>query len=167
VNTLFPSTLALLDMDFSHIIPVVAIIAPFMMIICVSVAKSIARTQQERMRCEVMRAAIERGQPIPPEALRPLPDDEDDSCGRSRPPSPQNDIRAGMICIGVGVGLYLMLATFSIGGFDGLHGLRWVGAIPGFIGVALLAYGLIQQSTGSSSRPMPGQKADSTREPRH
>ena len=143
VNTMLsaPPTLALFNMEVGHVIPIVAIIFPFLMVICVQVAKSISRTQRERMRCEVMRAAIERGQPIPPEILRDDPEDE--PFGPA--PSGSNDIRTGLICMGAGAGLFLMFATFSIGGFDGLQGLRWIGAIPGFVGVALLINGFINR----------------------
>ena len=142
-------------MEFGHLIPIVAIVLPFVMVICIQVAKAIARTQQERMRCEVLRAAIERGQPLPADAFRApasAEDDEDDGSGGGLP-SPASDVRTGLICIGVGAGLYLMLGTFSIGGFDGLQGLRWVGAIPGFVGVALLVNGLITSKPARPARP--------------
>jgi len=157
-------------MDFGHIIPVVAIIAPFVMIISIQIAKSIARTHQERMRCEVMRAAIERGQPIPAEALRPLPDDDEESLRLHRHApaghSAFNDIRAGLICMGVGAGLYLMFATFQVGNFDGLRGLRWVGAIPGFVGLALFVYGMIHRAITPAEKPESPRASDPHREPR-
>lgn len=147
-------------MDPTFLIPVVAIVMPFVMIIFVTIAKSVARTQQERMRCEVMRSAIERGQPIPAEALRP-PAETEDEPWHARAPSPENDIRAGLICMGVGGGLFLMFSTFSIGGFDGLQGLRWVGAIPGFVGVALLVNGWLSRSRRADTSA-PGRTATDT-----
>lgn len=145
----FAQILAAFDFQFGGLIPIVAIVAPFAMVIAIQVSKSIARTQQERMRCDVIRTAIERGQPIPPETFRPLPDDDEAGvlAEINKAPSPRADIRAGLICVAVGFGLYLMFATFEIGNFDGLRGLRWVGAIPGFVGVALIINGLINRPT--------------------
>ncbi len=50
---------------------------------------------------------------------------------------PPNDIRYGLVLIALGAGLYLFLGTFVA------HNLGYVGAIPGFIGLALLLYGLL------------------------
>lgn len=139
-------------MEFGHLIPVIAIIAPFVMIISIQVAKSIARTQQERMRCDVIRTAIERGQPIPADAFKALPGDDEASilAEANKAPTPQFDIRTGLICVGAGLGVYLMFSTFQVGSFDGLRGLRWVGAIPGFVGVALIVNGLINRPAAAS-----------------
>lgn len=151
-------------MELSSLIPIIAIVMPFVMIISIQIAKTISRTQQERMRMEVMRAAIERGQPIPAEALRPRPDPEDDEL--SQPSTPEKDIRVGLICLGAGIGLFLMFSTFSIGGFTQLQGLRWVGAIPGFVGLALIVNGLITR-TPRTSAPPAGAGASETKSDLH
>lgn len=155
MNTILSATpvLGIFNMELGSLIPIVAIIAPFVMIISIQVAKSIARTQQERMRCEVIRTAIERGQPIPADVFKPLPteDEAEFLAQANRPATPQFDIRTGLICVGAGLGLYLMFATFEVGGFDGLRGLRWIGAIPGFVGVALIVNGLINRPSAAAS----------------
>lgn len=164
VNTMLssPPILGLFNLEIGHVIPIVAIVFPFLMVIAVQVAKSISRTQRERMRCEVMRAAIERGQPIPPEILRGTEDPEDEPFGRATAGS--NDIRTGLICMGVGAGMFLMFATFSIGGFDGLQGLRWIGAVPGFVGVALLINGFINRPNAAADAPREIPPAASSRD---
>ena len=78
---------------------------------------------------ETARLALEKGQPLPA-----LP--TDDEPHRRRPEDRGNDIR-----IGVGLGLYLFLSSL-VG-----RSLGYVGAIPGFIGVALLLYGLFSALT--------------------
>ncbi len=83
---------------------------------------------------ETARLALEKGQPLPA-----LP--SDDAPPRRRHEERGNDIRDGLICIGVGLGLYLFL-----GGLVG-QSLGYVGAIPGFIGVALLLHGLFTAFT--------------------
>lgn len=151
--------LAAFDFQLSALIPIVAIAAPFLMIISIQVAKSIARTQQERLRCEVIRAAIERGQTLPPGTFPPLPDDEAAAAAivaeATKGPTARFDVRTGLICVGVGFGLYLFFATFQIGDFDGLRGLRWVGAIPGFVGVALIINGLINRPAAEAPSTLP------------
>jgi hypothetical protein len=73
---------------------------------------------------ETARVALEKGQPLPP-----LPPD----MRHEKHPNHNNDIRAGLIMVATGAGLYLFLATF-------LPGLRFVAAIPGFIGIGLLFF---------------------------
>lgn len=91
--------------------------------------------QQKKLLHETARLALEKGQPLPADLVAELNDSgHTRSAHRNQP---QNDIRAGLILIAVGVGLYLFFAQMS------LHSLRFVGTIPGFIGVALLLYGVI------------------------
>lgn len=77
---------------------------------------------------ETARVALEKGQPLPP-----MPGDMNET----EHPEQNSDIRTGLIMIAVGAGLYLFFLSL----FDGW--LKYVGAIPGFIGVALLLYGLL------------------------
>lgn len=76
------------------------------------------------------RLALEKGQPLPPlddEPARPRTPEET-GCNLA-----QHDVRGGLVLLAVGVGLWMFL-----GELDGR--LRFVGAIPAFIGVALLLY---------------------------
>lgn len=104
------------------------------------------KNQRRAMWHETARIALEKGQPVPP-----LPDDV--ARGEpSRPMGATNDIRAGLICIAAGAALYVFLGSF----ID--RGLGLVGAIPGFIGVALLLFGLVRlpserKSSTNDSRP--------------
>jgi hypothetical protein len=76
---------------------------------------------------ETARVALEKGQPLPP-----MPGDMNEA----ENPEQNSDIRTGLIMIAVGAGLYLFFLSL-FGGW-----MKYVGAIPGFIGVALLLYGL-------------------------
>ena len=82
----------------------------------------IEKMQKRRLRHELMRVAIEKGQPLPPELL-----DE----GPSR--RERDDRRNGMISIAVGAALYLFLRALVPE-----QGVKWVALIPAFIGLALL-----------------------------
>jgi len=104
--------------------------------------------QRRRLWHETARLALEKGQPLPPA--------ETDEAGQpaqlAQPPpgAPRatGDFRAGLILVGTGAGLYLFLGTF-LG-----KGLGYVGAIPGFIGVALLLHGLLSLVLGQK-KPTP------------
>jgi hypothetical protein len=81
---------------------------------------------------ETARVALEKGQPLPPLPRDMQPEKHSDE---------NNDLRAGLVMIATGGGLYLFFATF-------IPALRFIAAIPGFIGVALLIYGLSKALTG-------------------
>jgi hypothetical protein len=78
---------------------------------------------------ETARLAMEKGVPLPP-----LPDMPPAAQAEFSDNGPGRDFRAGLISLATGAGLFLCL--------DALLG-RWmayVGAIPGFIGIALILY---------------------------
>ena len=84
--------------------------------------------RRQAMWHETARIALEKGQPLPP-----LQDAEPEKPEEMR----HNDFRGGLVLVAVGAGLYLFLNAF-LGPAFGL-----IGVIPGFIGVALLLYGLL------------------------
>jgi hypothetical protein len=129
-----PSLLASLNPLFSALdgtwIAVIAIAGGIVIAVVAIVGGLITANRRQAMWHETARVALEKGQPMPKS-----PDDEAEE--REEKNSEGSDIRAGLILIAVGGGLYLFLS--SIGGSK----IGYVGAIPGFIGVALLVFGLI------------------------
>lgn len=87
--------------------------------------------QRQRMRHETARIALEKGQPVPEfaEHTRFHPSAPKEDLGR-------RDLRDGLVLIAVGAGIYLFFT--SVGAAEA----RFLGAIPGFIGVALLVNAL-------------------------
>lgn len=83
---------------------------------------------------ETARIALERGQPLPPPDLYDQAEKEEIEKDRVA----DHDVRGGMVLIAVGIGLWIMFSGFA-------PGLRYIGAIPGLIGVALLLYALIMR----------------------
>lgn len=139
MSSLFPNLIA----DFSDLpwVAIISIIGGFLVAIIAMVAGIWFAQRRQQMWHETARVALEKGQPLPP-AL----DDE----GKTVEPAKRNrhgDIRSGLIMIAVGGGLYLF--------FDGLGGSKFafVGAIPGFIGVALLLFGLFNAIFGPKPAP--------------
>ena len=112
------------------IIPVVAIVTPFVFVGFIVGMKIFNDLKTKELHHETIRRALEKGQTLPPELLNVR-----DSAAM-KPKS--NDRRAGLILIAVGAGLYFFFGGMT--DFGGIHsaGLRWVALIPGLIGVALL-----------------------------
>ncbi len=92
---------------------------------------SLEKMQKRRLRHDLMRVALEKGQPLPPELL------EESPAKRGR-----DDRRGGLIALAVGAALYLFL-----GALVPEHGVKWVALIPGFIGVALLLNWALERRT--------------------
>lgn len=125
--------------DFSIPSNMIAIVIPVVAIIfgcSVGIAGIYFHHQKQKLLHETARLSLERGQPIPPDILAQMT--SDDNGGRpAGARRPADDIRTGLILIAVGGGLYLFFAAL------GVEKMRFVGAIPGLIGVALLVFGAI------------------------
>ena len=91
---------------------------------------------------ETARIALEKGQPLPPLGH----DDGDDK--KSTPHEANHGVRGGMVQTAVGAGLWLMLGSMS-------DRLRYIRAIPGFIGVALLLDALLAAMFRRKDQPRP------------
>lgn len=101
--------------------------------------KSIERQKM----ADTLRTAIEKGQPLPTEVIDAMSSDV-----RTDPrlPSPQRDLRTGIIWLGVGVGLAAFGAAISFEEPDAMLPLLGFAAFPTFIGLAFIALGLLNKS---------------------
>jgi hypothetical protein len=104
------------------------LIVIFGFVLLVVLMKSIARNRRARMWHETARVALEKGQPLPSPLL----------AGACQPRDPRRILLGGLILMGIGAALYL--APIHQGG-------PWVGAIPGFIGLAMVVFCLITRGT--------------------
>ena len=89
---------------------------------------------------ETARLALEKGQPLPA---------AQDAAPQAQPRTdgPSRDLRTGLILLATGAGLFVF--------FDALLG-RWmayVGAIPGFIGVALVLFAVLSHLFNRKDAP--------------
>src|SRR5208283_3995855 len=99
-------------------------IAGMAFVLGIIIIGALEKAHKDKLRHETIQRALDKGQPLPPEF----------SALFAR--KARDDRRGGLIAIAVGIGLYVF--------FDAMHpegvpdGLRWLGLIPGLIGVALL-----------------------------
>lgn len=120
-------------------IPVIAILAVFGSLTAIIVGPSYLKTRERRDMQKTVRAAIDKGQALPPEVIEALSKE-----AARNIPSRTRDIRRGIIWLAVGIGI----AAFGlINDLNGVHrdwdgnagdGLLGVAAIPVTIGLAYL-----------------------------
>jgi hypothetical protein len=99
--------------------------------------------QRQRLWHETARLALEKGQPIPANP------DEHHSPGAKRTDLNQHDLRGGLVLIAVGMGVYFFLAAVAD------QRVAWLGAVPGFIGIALVVHWGLTRLTRSKSAHLP------------
>jgi hypothetical protein len=156
----FPAFLAmhfpfLADFNALPLIPLVAIVGGFAVAVLVPLAAMYFQHQKRQLWHETARVALEKGQPLP---AMPMSDEE---LKHAAPPpgtepaaweqarqiqQRRNDLRSGLILIAVGAGLYLFLGQMA-------GPVRYCGAIPGFIGVAMLLNALLSLVFGGKKNP--------------
>ena len=103
-----------------------------MIAVIVIVPRYFKSIERQKM-AETLRAAIEKGQPLPTEVVDAI------SSGVKAPPSPQRDLRAGIVWLGVGVGLAAMGWALSFDDPDATMPLVGIACFPAFIGLAFIA----------------------------
>lgn len=120
----------------------IAVLIPFgfmAMIAAIVIMPRYFRSQERQKMAELMRAAIERGQPLPPEVVDAMSTNVRTEAGRMpMPPSPSRDLRTGLVWLGVAVGLASMGLALSFEDPDALFPLLGCAAFPAFIGVAFV-----------------------------
>ncbi len=119
-------------------------LAAFVLAGVITVAAMYFRHRRRELWHETARIALEKGQPLPPQ--NPDEDDEVETSTEHR--TADHDVRGGLILIAVGAGLWVMFGAMS-------PSLRYVGAIPGFIGVALLLFALLTRKNRQPPRDPP------------
>lgn len=111
-------------------------VAGCIMIAAIIIVPAWLRSQERRKMADTLKAAIEAGHPIPPEFTAML---AGDSRGM---PSPNRDMRRGLILVAIALGLVAMGLALGSAGHGPAHGMApmiGAAAFPGFIGLALLA----------------------------
>ncbi len=107
---------------------------------------------------ETLRIAYEKNQPIPPELIDALVNDNRFEAKPTAPQTPERDLRRGVVMVFIGLGcavaayaLYLGISVFSDDG-------AWItgecvaalGAVPGFVGLAYLVLWAFRRGSAQS-----------------
>jgi len=123
-------------MDGGFLVPV----AFMLMIVAIVVGPAWLRSRDKREMQETLRVAIEKGQALPPEVIDALSADKE-----KRQPSATRDLRTGVVCIAVAVGMALLAYTFSFIAEEAMWSILGAAAIPGMIGVAFVVLSLVSK----------------------
>ncbi len=118
-------------------IPVVAILAVFGTITAIVVGPSWLKSRERREVQTTVRAAIDKGQPLPPEVIEVLSKDITKNL-----PSRTRDIRRGVMWLAVGIGIAGFGLVQDLGDRDWSenigNGMLGIAVIPATIGLAFL-----------------------------
>lgn len=100
------------------------------------------KSLERQKMAETLRVAIEKGQPLPEEVIQAM---SSNVRAPGAPPSPQRDLRTGIIWLVVGLAFVALGVTISFEEPDVLYPMLGVAAFPVFIGLAFVALGLLNK----------------------
>ncbi|RZJ18165.1 MAG: hypothetical protein EON91_06300 [Brevundimonas sp.] len=124
-------------------IPIFAIFAVFGTITAIIVGPTWLKSRERQEMQVTVRAALDKGQPLPPELVDALSQDV-----IQKLPSRSRDIRRGVIWLAIGIGLaaFGLINDFNGGWDNDFDGLVGIAAIPLTIGLAFLVLGAINKN---------------------
>ena len=126
------------------LIPIVSTFMFFTTIILLVLVPRWLKSRERQALQATLKAAIERGQSLPPEVVDAITREQ------VRPPSAMRDVRTAVIWIGVAAGLVGF--AFALGNdpdsSDAFYPLLGIAAFPGFVGIAFLINALLSRSRG-------------------
>lgn len=102
------------------------------------------RSRDRTKLLDTVRTAYDRGQPVPPELIQAMQ-------AKQAPerPSPERDLRAGVIWLAIGVGVAIFGWMVGFEEDDAVYPLIGMASIPALVGVALIVLGVL----GRDRRP--------------
>lgn len=114
----------------------------FAMIAAIVVIPSWLKSQERQKLVETMRIALERGQPMPAELIEAMSSNVREP---KLPPSPQRDLRTGIIWVGVSLGLVALGLIVGLEEPDASYWFIGFAAFPGFVGLAYVVLGWLNR----------------------
>ncbi|WP_293680447.1 DUF6249 domain-containing protein [uncultured Phenylobacterium sp.] len=106
------------------------------------VPRYLKSVERQKM-ADTLRIAIEKGQPLPTEVIEAM---STNVRSPALPPSPQRDLRTGIVWMAVGVGFAALGLAISFDWPDALYPLLGLACFPIFIGLAFVALGLLNKA---------------------
>ncbi|MGA0544340.1 DUF6249 domain-containing protein [Brevundimonas sp. VNH65] len=117
--------------------PILIVLIIFSSIVAIILGPGYFKSREKQAMQEIVRAAIDKGEPMPPEMIDALTKE-----AKSRIPSAARDLRVGVILVAVSIGIALFGYAFSfVGGIEeakAVYPIVGMGAIPGAVGVAFI-----------------------------
>ncbi|WP_269716812.1 DUF6249 domain-containing protein [Caulobacter sp. NIBR2454] len=107
-------------------------LAPFIMVVAIVVIPKWLRSRERQEMQATIRAAIDKGQELPPELIEAMSKD----VKVRKVSTAQSDIRTGIILIAVGAGIAAFGWMVGYEESDAVYPLMGIGLIPGLIGIA-------------------------------
>lgn len=112
-------------------------ISLFAMIAAIVIIPRYFQSQERQRLQDTVRAAVEKGQSLPPEVI-------DAITSNAKPKaSPERDLRTGLIWLGVAVGFGMMGYFIGMEEPDATYPMLGLAAFPAFIGVAFIVISLL------------------------
>jgi len=122
--------------------PVLIILIIFGSIASLFIMPRYFKSVERQKMADTLRVAIEKGQPLPTEVIEAM---SSNVRSPGLPPSPQRDLRTGIIWLGVGVGFAALGAVLSFEEPDALFPCLGLATFPTFIGLAFIALGFLNK----------------------
>ena len=127
--------------------PILIVFIVFASIVAIILGPSYFKSREKQAMQDIVRAAIDKGEPMPPEMIDALTKE-----AKSRVPSASRDLRLGMILLAVSIGIALFGYAFSfVGGIEeakAVYPIVGMGAIPGTVGVAFIILSFFNKNKG-------------------
>jgi hypothetical protein len=120
--------------------PVLIVLIIFGSIASLFIVPQYLRSVERQKLQDTLRAAIEKGQPLPPDVVQAMTTDVKPL--RSAP-SAARDLRTGIVWLGVAVGLAAMGIAIGFEEPDATYPMIGIAAFPGFIGLAFIIMSVI------------------------
>ncbi len=134
-------------MDTSILVP----LGFFAMIVAIVVLPKYLRARSRDRMMETLQTAYEKGQPVPPELIESLMVEgpEPTPYRLTAQERAYKDLRGGIITVAVALGLIVFGWALSYEESEAFYVFTGIAAIPGFIGLALIGFGLIGRNLKS------------------
>lgn len=117
----------------------------FAMIAAIVVVPSWLKSRERRELQTTLRAAIEKGQPLPPEVIEAM------TKNVKTAPTAVSDMRTGIIWTAVGVGFGVFGFVLGYEHSDAYYPILGIAAIPVVIGLAFIALSFVNPNKGGKS----------------
>ncbi len=124
--------------------PVLIVLIIFGSIASLFILPRYFKSVERQKMAETLRIAIEKGQPLPAEVIEAM---SSNVRNPGLPPSPQRDLRTGIIWLGVGIGFAALGAVLSFEEPDALFPMLGVATFPIFIGLAFVVLGFLNKKS--------------------